>query len=116
MGAVKLRAPGAAVAAAVLAAACATAPAPPMALAATPTGDLATANRIYAALSADPIYFFRHVDVRVEDGVASLSGYVWSTDALYRARQIAKGVPGVRSVQTNDLELEREGRDNGVTR
>jgi BON domain len=106
----------AAVATLVLAVACATAPTSPTAVPAETTGDLATANRIYAALNADPIFFFRHVDVRVDDGVASLSGYVWSTDAIYRARQIAKGVPGVRTVVTSDLELEREGRTNGVTR
>ncbi len=83
----------------------------------TQTGaDEAVARNIYAALNADPFYFYRHVDVRVDDGVADLSGYVWSVDALYRARQIARRVPGVKSVVTNDLALEREGRENGVTR
>ncbi|MGO9805004.1 MAG: BON domain-containing protein [Steroidobacteraceae bacterium] len=76
----------------------------------------ALANRIYLALNADPIYFFRHVDVNVVDGVVDLSGYVWSTDAIYRARQIATGVPGVKGVVTNNLELERQGRTNGVSR
>jgi osmotically-inducible protein OsmY len=78
--------------------------------------DEAVAHNIYAALDADRFYFYRHVDVRVDDGVASLHGYVWSVDALYRARQIARSVPGVKSVVSNDLALEREGRDNGVTR
>ncbi|HWZ64520.1 MAG TPA: BON domain-containing protein [Steroidobacteraceae bacterium] len=78
--------------------------------------DLALANRVYLALNADPWFYFRHVDVRASGGVVDLAGYVWSADALYEARQIAGHVPGVRQVATNRLELEREGRDNGVTR
>lgn len=78
--------------------------------------DEAVADNIYAALRADPIYFYRHVDVRVDNGVAELRGYVWSVDALYRARQIARNVPGVKTVVSNDLALEREGRANGATR
>jgi osmotically-inducible protein OsmY len=78
--------------------------------------DEVLADRVYTALNADPIYFFRHVDVSVDDGVADLSGYVWSTDALYRARRIARTVAGVRQVVTSRLELEREGRDNGRAR
>jgi osmotically-inducible protein OsmY len=78
--------------------------------------DESLAQRVYAALDADPIYFLRHVDVRVDDGVTDLSGYVWTTDAIYRARQIARAVPGVKRVVTNNLELEREGRNRGPTR
>jgi osmotically-inducible protein OsmY len=96
-----------------LAVACATtAPQSP----AAESPDAALANRIYIALNADPNYFFRHVDVSVVDGVADLRGYVWTTYAIYRARQIATGVPGVRSVVTSSLELEREGRTNGRSR
>jgi len=75
------------------------------------TEDL-TADRVYAALNADPTYYFRHVDVRVDHGVAHLSGYVWSTDALYRAKQITARVPGVSGV-VNEMELEREGGKGG---
>ena len=78
--------------------------------------DEAIAEQVSAALNADSIYFLRHVDVRVDRGVADLTGYVWSTDALYRAREIARRVPGVTRVVTNNLELEREGRHNGVAR
>lgn len=91
-----------------LTASCATAPVPTRA-------DVAAANRVYMALNADPIYYLRHVNVQVNDGVASLSGYVWSADAIYRARQIARGVPGIRGVVSNELELEREGRSNGTS-
>ncbi|MDE2138517.1 MAG: BON domain-containing protein [Gammaproteobacteria bacterium] len=76
--------------------------------------DQALANRIYTALNADPWYFYRHVDVRVDDGVADLSGYVWSADAVYQARRIAAATPGVRRVVTSRLELERNGLDNSA--
>lgn len=78
--------------------------------------DTALANQVYAALDADPVFFYRHVDVRVEHGVADLSGYVWGTEALYRARDIARSVPGIHAVVTNHLELEREGLENGRSR
>lgn len=80
------------------------------------TANEVLANAVYARLNADPIYYFRHVDVRVEHGVAELSGYVWSTDALYGARRIAKSVPGITGVVTTQLELERNGRSDGVAR
>jgi BON domain len=102
---------------------CATAPPqaspPPGARAAAAeqsSADELLANAVYAKLNANPTYYFRHVDVRLEKGVAHLSGYVWSTDALYAARQIAGSVPGVTGVVTTQLELERNGRSNGVTR
>jgi osmotically-inducible protein OsmY len=74
------------------------------------------ASTVYSALNADPIYYFRHVDVTVDDGVAHLSGYVWSADAIYQARKIAMTVPGVTGVRTSQLQLERNGRDTGPAR
>ena len=74
------------------------------------------ASTIYSDLNSDPIYYFRHVDVRVDNGVAHLSGYVWGADAIYRARTIAMQVPGVTGVVTNQLELERNGRNTGPAR
>ena len=74
------------------------------------------ANAVYTQLNADPIYYFRHVDVRVDNGVADLSGFVWSTDAIYRARKIATDVPGVTGVITSQLQLERNGRDTSPAR
>ncbi len=111
------------IAAATLAVSCATAPSrPPLPPGAGSAGaeqvasNELLANNIYSKLNADPTYYFRHVDVTVDHGVALLSGYVWSTDAIYRARQIARSVPGVAGVVTTQLELERNGRSNGVTR
>lgn len=72
-----------------------------------------TADRVYAALNADPTYYYRHVDVRVDAGVAHLSGYVWSADALFRAKKIAAAVPGITNV-VNEMELERQGQRGGA--
>ncbi len=74
--------------------------------------DEATAVRVYAALNADPIYFFRHVDVRVYSGVAHLSGFIWTSDALFKAKEITAKVPGVTGV-VDEMELEREGELGG---
>jgi len=74
------------------------------------------ANAVYSELNADPTYYFRHVDVRVDNGVAHLSGFVWSADAIYQARKIAGNVPGVTGVSTSQLELERNGKDTGPAR
>jgi len=74
------------------------------------------ASAVYSQLNADTTYYFRHVDVRVDNGVADLSGYVWSTDAIYAARKIASNVPGVTGVITSQLQLERNGRDTGPAR
>lgn len=74
--------------------------------------DSATAERIDAALDANPIYYFRDVDVSVDHGVALLTGYVWTTDALYHAEQIARRVPGVTQVRSQ-MELERQGNRGG---
>jgi osmotically-inducible protein OsmY len=70
--------------------------------------DAVTAEQVYAALNADPIYYFRHVDVNVRDGVATLSGYVWVPQAIYHAQKIAARVPGVTRV-VDQMELVREG-------
>src|SRR5689334_2397872 len=78
--------------------------------------DEVLANTVYSELNASPTYYFRHVDVRVDNGVADLSGYVWSTDAIYAARKIASDVPGITGVRTSQLQLERNGRDTGPAR
>ena len=74
--------------------------------------DAITAKRISGALENNPIYYFRNVEVSVDYGVAELSGYVWSTDALYRAKEITRSVPGVTGVR-DKMQLEREGNRGG---
>ena len=75
--------------------------------------DQSAALQIYNRLDADPNYYYRHVRVSVHNGIATLSGYVWSTSEIYHARGIAARVPGVRKVITTDLELEREAAGRG---
>jgi hypothetical protein len=111
------------IAAAAVTVSCATAPpqpAPPAdtgsAGAERVTDNELLANAVYSKLNADPVYYFRHVNVSVDHGVAQLSGYVWSADAIYRARYLAQSVAGIRGVATSQLELERNGRADGVTR
>ena len=96
-------------AAAVIVAACAsTPPKSPV----QEQADAAIAERVYAALDQNPIYYLRDVDVSVDYGVAQLSGYVWTTDALYGAEEIARRVPGVTGVR-DTMELERQGNRGG---
>jgi osmotically-inducible protein OsmY len=68
--------------------------------------DEALAQAIQSGLNADPHHFFRHVNVRVDNGVATLSGFVHSSSSIFRARTIASQVPGVTSVRTSNLTLE----------
>ena len=111
------------VAMAALTVACASTPPRPAAAAPAQTmrsdlgaTDEVLANAVYSELNADPLYYYRHVDVKVDNGVAHLSGYVWSADAIYQARRIALNVPGVTAVRTSQLQLERNGRDSGPAR
>lgn len=121
-GSAVLAATTALIVAAALAVSCATAPPQPVppgarsAGAEQPATDEVLANTVYSKLNADPTYYFRHVEVRVENGVAHLRGYVWSTDAIYGARRTVQSVPGVTGVVTSQLELERNGRTDGVAR
>ena len=70
------------------------------------TSDADLAKAITSALNADPHHFFRHVNVRVDNGVATLSGFVHSSSSIFRARTIAENVPGVTRVVTSNLTLE----------
>ncbi len=74
------------------------------------TTDEALTQAVYSALNADPNYFYRHVTVRVDKGVATLSGYVDSSAAIYRARTIAGKVPGITHVVTSHLQLDTQRR------
>ena len=73
--------------------------------------DRQIAAAVSSALSADSRIYARHIDVRAENGVVHLAGYVWSDNDLYEAKQIAAGVPGVKGV-IDDMQLERGGSDN----
>ena len=68
--------------------------------------DIRATKEAYSKLNSDHAYYYAHVSIRVENGVAHLSGYVWNTEALYHAKEVATSVPGVIAVVDN-LELER---------
>jgi osmotically-inducible protein OsmY len=70
------------------------------------TSDEALTKAIQSALDADPHHFFRHVTVRVDNGVATLGGFVNSSQAIHRARTIASQVPGVTRVLSGNLTLQ----------
>src|SRR5215475_14062362 len=74
--------------------------------------DALTATAVEDALKADPRIYARHVDVKVSDGVAHLTGFVWSPNELYYARSDASKVPGVDQV-SDELELKSGGIAGG---
>ena len=74
--------------------------------AAADTSDEALTRAIRSGLDADPHHFFRHVNVRVDNGVATLSGFVHSSSSIFRARTIATNTPGVTRDVTSNLTLE----------
>jgi osmotically-inducible protein OsmY len=74
------------------------------------TTDETLTKAVYSALNADPNYYFRHVHVSVDKGVATLSGHVDSGAAITRARKIASKVPGVTRVLTNQLQIDTQLR------
>jgi osmotically-inducible protein OsmY len=70
--------------------------------------DADTADRVQAALLADPDIYARHIDVRVDRGVVHLGGYVWEATDFRTARRDAASVPGANAVVT-EMELVRGG-------
>lgn len=57
--------------------------------------------RVRSALSEDAQYKYETVKVQTFKGVVQLSGFVNSRDQKNRAADIAKKVPGIRSVENN---------------
>jgi osmotically-inducible protein OsmY len=74
--------------------------------------DKVMAERVEAALSADKSLFAKHITAHADSGVVRLTGYVWESTDFEEAVYVASNVPGVTKV-VNDLELNRNGNDNG---
>jgi hyperosmotically inducible protein len=70
--------------------------------------DAAIADRVSAALNAEPNHLYRHVTVSVTNGVVRLGGLAYSNDAIQRAKEVARNTPGVSSVE-DQIQLERQG-------
>jgi osmotically-inducible protein OsmY len=75
--------------------------------------DRETAERVETALNADKGLYAKHISVHADNGVVHLTGYVWDASDFQTATLIAEGVPGVTGV-VNDLELNRNGNENGA--
>ncbi|HEX4389375.1 MAG TPA: BON domain-containing protein [Steroidobacteraceae bacterium] len=71
------------------------------------------AEHVEAALNADKQLFAKHITAHADGGVVRLTGYVWETTDFDEANFVAGNVPGVTKV-VNDLELNRNGNDNGA--
>jgi len=84
-----------------VAAAPAPAPAPAPAEAPKPDPDVALAGAVKAALEADKAVGAQTIDVTAKDGAVTLWGTVPQADRRALAVKIARGVPGVKSVQDN---------------
>ena len=74
--------------------------------------DKETAERVEAALNADKALFAKHITAHADNGVVRLTGYVWQASDFEEAVFVAGAVPGVTRV-VNDMELNRNGNDNG---
>jgi osmotically-inducible protein OsmY len=66
--------------------------------------DAATAARVYTVLKSSPRYFYPALEVRVDDGVAYLTGLAFDGPDRDAATWLARGVTGVRGV-TNAIEV-----------
>ena len=74
--------------------------------------DKAMSERVEAALNADKALFAKHITAHADQGVVRLTGYVWEAGDFEEATYVASNVPGVTKV-VNELELNRNGDDNG---
>jgi osmotically-inducible protein OsmY len=71
--------------------------------------DRQLADAVAQKLSEDPNIYAVHIDVSARAGVVTLSGYVFESNDLFAAPQLAAKVPGVTSV-VNQMSLEIMGR------
>lgn len=73
-------------------------------------------ERVEAQFTADPTLYSRHITVRADNGVVTLSGYAWTPEELMAAADDAQRVSGVTKV-VNNIEVDRGAIQNsGVTR
>lgn len=66
--------------------------------------DVQLADKVQAALHADPFFYDRHVTVSVEQGKVVLRGFVSNGEDLIRAKQIAAKAAGGTPV-VDDLSI-----------
>ena len=66
--------------------------------------DAAITTRVKSALAADEVAKATQVSVETHNGVVQLSGFAESRRVADRAAEVARNVPGVKSVK-NDIRL-----------
>ena len=76
--------------------------------------DRALSDKVLTALSADQSLYSRHINVRADNGVVTLSGYAWTPEELQAAAMDAEQVPGVSRV-VNNIEVDRGAVQNSST-
>lgn len=65
------------------------------------TDDRATSSRVQAALTADPLYKLKGVNVDTLNGTVQLSGFVILAEQKTRAADLTRNIKGVREVVNN---------------
>ncbi len=63
--------------------------------------DTVITTKVKSAIFSDPDLKVLQINVETFKGVVQLSGFVNSADSVKKAREVAKSVKGVVSVQTN---------------
>jgi len=70
--------------------------------------DAALSARLHAALSADTVFYFAHVDIAADRGVVTLTGYVQTQEGKFQARRLAQAAGATRVIDL--VKLDREDK------
>jgi osmotically-inducible protein OsmY len=76
--------------------------------------DREMSERVQVALSSDQVLYSRHINVRADGSVVTLSGYVWTPEELVEAKEDARAVPGVAKV-VDRMEVDRGAISDSAT-
>lgn len=76
--------------------------------------DRALSDNVQAALNADQMLYSRHITIRADNGVVTLTGYAWTPEELQAATMDAQQVSGVTRV-INNIEVDRGAIQNSST-
>lgn len=68
-------------------------------------------EQVQAQFAADPTLYSRHITVRADNGVVTLSGYTWTPEELTAAQDDAERTSGVTKV-VNTIEVDRGAVQN----
>ena len=74
------------------------------------TEDLKMEQAVQTALHLHPVVYDKHITVTVENGVATLTGFVFDDWDRWLAYRVSLRIPGVKRV-INDLEVVTPGSD-----